>query len=135
VTAVDTPFNADIGIGGTQVRLHCADRDFLDSLGERYAGFLGPTRIPDYEFVLDLYSPQGDVPDDDVTVFRRDRLWCLRRGDFQAEWDPVARTGSIRMPPSPYSLDSVLRIVHTLLLAPVGGMLMHSSSAVRGGRA
>jgi ATPase subunit of ABC transporter with duplicated ATPase domains len=41
----------------------------------------------------------------------------------------------VRQTANPYSIDSVLRIVHTLALAPQGGFLMHAASAVRNGRA
>ncbi|MGC2185168.1 MAG: hypothetical protein WA637_17960, partial [Terriglobales bacterium] len=34
-----------------------------------------------------------------------------------------------------YSVDSVLRIVHTLILAREGGFLLHSAGAIRNGRA
>ncbi|MBL0227568.1 hypothetical protein [Thermomonas sp.] len=37
--------------------------------------------------------------------------------------------------PSPYSLDSILRILLTVALAGEGGMLMHASSVVLSGRA
>ncbi|HEX3371451.1 MAG TPA: hypothetical protein VHS08_02975, partial [Candidatus Acidoferrales bacterium] len=43
--------------------------------------------------------------------------------------------GRIRQSLNPYSLDSVLRIVHTLVLARKGGFLLHASSAIRNGRA
>ena len=43
--------------------------------------------------------------------------------------------GTVRLHPSPYSLDSVLRILHTVLLAGQGGMLMHASSVMLDGRA
>ena len=43
--------------------------------------------------------------------------------------------GSIRQSANPYSIDSVLRIVHTLLLARAGRFSLHASSAVRNGRA
>jgi ABC-type multidrug transport system ATPase subunit len=36
---------------------------------------------------------------------------------------------------NPFSLDSVLRILHTLLLAREGGFLLHASSAIRNGSA
>ena len=61
--------------------------------------------------------------------------WRLRRGDFRAEWDPAAGRGRIRQSANPYSIDSVLRIVHTLILAQEGGFLLHSAGAIRNGRA
>ena len=59
----------------------------------------------------------------------------LRRGDFRAHWDPAAGRGRIRQSANPYSIDSVLRIVHTLILAREGGFLLHSAGAIRNGRA
>ena len=129
------PFHADIGIGGINVRLHSDSPAFLDMLGDRYAGFLAPASRVDYAFDVHLQAPEGISPDEDVSVCRRGELWCLQRGDFRAEWDPAARRGWIRQSANPFSLDSVLRIVHSLILAREGGMLMHSSSVVRAGRA
>ncbi len=48
---------------------------------------------------------------------------------------PSAGRGSIRQSANPYSIDSVLRIVHTLILAREGGFLLHSAGAIRNGRA
>ena len=61
--------------------------------------------------------------------------WCLDRGDFHAEWSASSARGRIRQTANPYSIDAVLRIVHTLLLAKEGGFLVHAASAVRNGRA
>jgi len=61
--------------------------------------------------------------------------WSLRRGDFLANWEPAARHGWIRQTANPYSIDAVLRIVHTLVLAKQGGFLLHSASAIRNGKA
>jgi hypothetical protein len=36
---------------------------------------------------------------------------------------------------NPYSIDSALRIIHSLILAREGGLLVHAASAVRNGRA
>ena len=65
----------------------------------------------------------------------QDGVWRLRRGDFRAHWDPRVGRGRIRQSPNPYSIDSVLRIVHTLILAREGGFLLHSAGAIRNGRA
>jgi hypothetical protein len=59
----------------------------------------------------------------------------MTRGDFRAEWDPSSRRGWIRQWANPYSIDAVLRIVHTLVIARQGGFLLHSASAVRNGKA
>jgi len=127
--------HADIAIGGIKVRLHCPDTVFLGTLGNRYAGFLDTPGPVHYDFDLHLNPESELVHEENLSVTRAGANWCLRRGDFHAEWDPEAKRGWIRQTASPYSLDSVLRIVHTLVLAREGGRLMHASSVVRNGRA
>ncbi len=126
---------ATIAIGGVAVALHTSDVAFLDVLEDRYAGFIDGLRTPDYEFAVDITPPAETPVDEDVRVFRQDGLWLLQRGDFRAEWDPAARRGRVRQSANPFSIDTVLRIVHTLVLAREGGFLMHASSAVRNGKA
>lgn len=124
-----------IGIGGITVRLHTADPAFLSIVEERYAGFLPASTEADYDFQVEIVEPPELAPDEEARVWCEGGLWRLTRGDFRAEWDPRRRRGHIRQSANPYSIDSVLRIVHTLLLAREGGFLLHSSSAVRNGRA
>jgi len=59
----------------------------------------------------------------------------MERGDFRARWNPETHQGRIRQSANPYSIDSVLRIVHTLVLARNGGFLLHASSGIRNGKA
>lgn len=135
MTAVAARSRADIAIGRMTVGVHSSNEAFLQLLADRYAGFMDFTSAPDYEFDVEL-APSGEVsPDDDVRVFRRNGRWQLERGDFRAEWDPAARRGRIRQSANPYSIDTVLRIVHTLVLAREGGFLLHAASAVRNGKA
>ena len=47
----------------------------------------------------------------------------------------TSRRGCIRQSANPYSIDAVLRITHTLVLAQRGGFLLHSASAIRNGKA
>ena len=70
-----------------------------------------------------------------MSVRREAHGWTFERGDFRAQRDPTARRGRIQQTPNPYSMDSVLRIVHTLVLAGQGGFLVHAASAVRNGKA
>ena len=70
-----------------------------------------------------------------MRVYRREGLWRIERGDFRAELDTRERRGRIRQTANPYSIDTLLRIVHTLALAPQGGLLLHAASVVRRGRA
>ncbi len=73
--------------------------------------------------------------DEDLEVKIEDGEWLLKRGDFRARWNPETRQGRIRQACSPYAIDSVLRIVHSLILARQGGFLVHAASAIRGGKA
>ncbi len=123
-----------VEIGGLPIQLHTSDPDFRRVIEERYAGFLSPSAVPVCRFEIQLTSNQ--VPaDEDVSVFKRSSTWCLQRGDFRAEWDLRCREGWIRQCANPYSIDSVLRITHSLLLAMEGGFQLHASSAIRNGRA
>jgi hypothetical protein len=122
-------------IGGMPILLHMQDNSFRELLALRYAGFVGSSSRPKFEFDIELTAPLADDPDEDVRVRMREGVWGLRRGDFRAQWDPGAGRGKIRQSANPYSIDSVLRIVHTLILAREGGFLLHSASAIRNRRA
>jgi hypothetical protein len=123
----------------------------LQLLEQRYAGFTSEPALSDrsgeaaresngskgrYQFDIDLI-PAGEPvhADSDLSVRRDGQSWILERGDFHATWNPATRCGRIRQSANPYSVDSVLRIVHTLALAESGGFLMHAGSVVRHGRA
>ena len=129
-------YEVSVEVGGVPVALRTGDSAFVRMIRERYEGFAGSAANPEYRFDIDLL-PSDQAADDteDVSVSRGRHGWSIRRGDFRAEWDPVARTGTIRQSCNPYSIDSVLRIVHTLVLAEKGGFLLHAASAVRNGRA
>jgi hypothetical protein len=124
---------ACVEIGGISVSLATTDRIFYELLLLRYADFLsaGPA-----EFALnfEILEPRP-ASDDDVRVRRDGEEWLLERGDFSARWDPRTGTGLVRQNANPYSLDSVLRILHSLILARRGGFLLHAASAICDGRA
>ena len=124
-----------IEIGGMPVRVLTTDPRFLAMLQDRYAGFVTSSERPEIEFEVNLTPPNFPDPDAPVSVTHRLGRWTLERGDFRAEWEPASRTGWIRQTANPYSIDAVLRIVHTLVLARQGGFLMHSASAIRNGKA
>jgi hypothetical protein len=135
VTTTADRYDIVVQIGGMAVRIRTDDSAFLHLLQDRYEGFVGPPECADYEFDVDLTPPGAVGADADVRVFRRSGRWSLERGDFRAEWDPASNSGSIRQSANPYSIDSVLRIVHTLVLSRQGGFLVHAASAVRNGKA
>jgi hypothetical protein len=132
-----------IEIGGTAVRVNTADPQFLSMLLERYSGFIATSDAAEddakddaeIEFDVELVASGFSGPNAEVRVTQDRGHWSIERGDFRAEWNPATRTGRIRQLAKPYSLDSVLRIVHTLVLAPQGGFLLHAASAIRNGKA
>lgn len=124
-----------IEIGGLPIRLCSDDPGFLRLLEQRYANFITSSPDARFEFEIDLAPAGHSSGDEDATVRWDSGRWFLDRGDFHAEWNPASGHGRIRQSPNPYSIDSVLRIVHTLLLAKEGGFLVHASSAVRNERA
>jgi hypothetical protein len=123
-----------VEIGGVPIQLQTNDPDFRRVIEGRYAGFLNPFAVPACRFDIQL-NANVFLADEDVRVFKAGSKWCLQRGDFRAEWDLRRREGWIHQSANPYSIDSVLRITHSLLLALEGGFLLHAASAVRSGRA
>ena len=124
---------ACVEIGAIPIALSTFDDGFLDLLNRRYDGFLSSSR-PEFELEFDL-SATYSVSDADVRVCRDGEGWMLQRGDFRARWDPRTGRGTVRQDANPYSLDTVLRILHSLILAERGGFLLHAASAICDGQA
>jgi hypothetical protein len=124
-----------IAIGGIAIRVNTSDADFLELLQRRYEGFLSAEETVEYDLDVELTSSAFANPDAEVSVTCCSGRWLLKRGDFRAEWEPAAARGVVRQSANPHSIDAVLRIVHTLVLARQGGFLLHSASAVRNGKA
>jgi hypothetical protein len=128
-------YNVVIAIGGVPVRVNTTDPVFLGMLENRYAGFVSGEAHAEFDFDVDLTPPGSTNRDAEVSVKHRSGRWFMERGDFRAEWEPATGKGWIRQSANPYSIDAVLRIVHTLVLARQGGFLLHSASAIRNGKA
>jgi hypothetical protein len=124
-----------VDIGGLPIRFRSGNAAFLRKIRRRYEGYVNPTSEAAFDFEIELAQSGTESGDEDVQVRWDSNRWLMTRGDFRAEWNPATSSGRIRQTANPYSLDSVLRIVHTLLLARTGGFLLHASSAVRNGRA
>jgi hypothetical protein len=127
------PQVACVEIGNIPISVATRDPLFFDLLSQRYAGFLSNSR-PEFALEFEIID-SASCSDDDVSV-RLDRAeWRIERGDFRARWDPASGSGLVRQNANPYSLDSVLRILHSLILAERGGFLLHAASAICAGRA
>lgn len=141
----------EINIGGMPILVRTESPEFAALLQDRYGSFATassllsgedsrseqstPWRSAAYELEIELV-PSGVVTEEpDVSVHLESGRWVMERGDFRAEWDPERGQGWVRQTPNPYAIDSVLRILHSLVLAREGGFLVHAASAVRNGRA
>jgi hypothetical protein len=131
----DQESGVTVEIGGIPIFIASDDADFRSLVARRYAGFVNPSAGPECRLEIELHPPGGPPPQDDVTVSRGGPVWRIERGDFRAEFNSRSRRGWVRQSPNPYSLDAVLRIVHSLMLAQEGGFLVHAASGVRHGRA
>jgi len=124
-------------IGGLPISIQSADRGFIAMLEERYAGFVAAPASAGVRLDVEIVAPDGngDHAGDDLEVRYSGGRWLIERGDFSAHWDPASNRGRVRQAAYPYAIDTVMRIVHSLLLAERGGFLVHSASVVRNGRA
>jgi len=120
--------SACVEIGNIPISLSTAHAPFFNLLVERYAGFLSDSQA-EFELDFEIIDP-CPASDDDVRVRRDGAHWLIERGDFCARWDPRSGKGSVRQHANPYSVDSVLRILHSLILAERGGFLLHAASAI-----
>lgn len=131
------PRNHDvvIEIGGLPIAVQTTDAAFESILMGRYRDYVKRDVASEFSLRVNLIQPGSFDPDADAEVWLEDRQWRMERGDFRARWNPAEHQGEVMQSANPYSIDSVLRIVHTLMLAPQGGFLLHASSAVRNGKA
>ncbi len=130
--AANSSFTVDVG--GLAICLRVDDPQFLKLLEQRYAGFQSRTRNTVAAFDISLQRMTED-PDEDLAVQTTGSSVYMRRGDFRADWNMKTGRGRIEQAPSPYAIDSVLRVVYSLLLVERGGFLVHSASAITGNKA
>ena len=125
-----------IDIGGMPILVRTDSAEFAALLEDRYGSFIhAPSSDRIFSLDIDLIPPRTIVEDEDVNVRLESGRWIMTRGDFRAEFDPRSGHGWVRQSANPYSIDGVLRILHSLFLAREGGFLVHAASAVRNGRA
>lgn len=135
VPEAPTKHDVVIEIGGLPIEVQTTDPEFERILRGRYHDYIRQEVAPQFALSVQLTTPDMSDPDADAAVWLEGRRWKMLRGDFHATWSTIERRGQVTQSANPYSIDSVLRIVHTLLLAPEGGFLLHASSAVRNGKA
>ena len=124
-------------VGDVAIRLQSVDPDFCELVRRRYGSFVCEHEHPSAQIDVECIpeSSYAADPDADMVVTWQPSHWTLRRGDFQAEWNSQTGLGSVRQLRSPYATDSLLRVLHSLILADHGGFLLHAASLVTGGKA
>ena len=126
----------NIVIGGTGIEVASNRTDFVAMLERQYAEFTSPVANSSIRILVDVVDqPASSDVDEDLRGEREANCWRITRGDFEARYDPVRRCGTVRQNVNRHSIDSVIRIVHTLALASEGGLLLHAASAIRNGSA
>jgi hypothetical protein len=125
-----------VEVGALPILLRSDNVAFCNMLQQRYSGFISSSSTPEFELQIELRdSPMHSSVDADAEVRKENGKWVIQRGDFLAECETKSATGRVVQSANPYAIDSVLRIVHTLIMAPRGGFLLHAASAIRNGRA
>jgi hypothetical protein len=123
-----------IEIGGLPLSLRAPDPEFRALLAARYSSFVRTKTRGEMEFDLRAVAPGPAAADPSLEVRCEQGQWHLSRGEFRASFDLSTRRGHLDFVPNPYSVDTLLRIVHSLLLAPGGGLLLHAAGGIRDGR-
>jgi len=124
-----------IAIGGLPIAIRSSDVEFVSILCERYANFLCNPADATRRLDVTIVPPAPLTVEVELEVRCEADEWVMNRGDFTARWNPRSHRGSVTQSANPYSIDSALRIIHSLELARTDGFLLHSASAIRNGRA
>ncbi len=124
-----------IEIARVAVRIAIDDAALARDVAARYSRFLR-ARDPDLTLSLRVRASDSPPQDDVVTVEPRDAgTYRLARSDFDCDLDVPRGRASATVARSIYTVDSLLRVAFTLILAPQQGVLLHSSGLVQDGRA
>jgi hypothetical protein len=124
-----------IGIGGIPIQLRSDSSEFLRMIGARYSGFLDPGTRPVVDLDIEIVPPRFITDEDDIVVGFKGGKWLIERTDLRAELEPDLQRGRVTQSANPYAIDTVLRIIHSLVLARQGGLLVHAASGLRNGKA
>lgn len=131
-----------VRVGDVPILVRSDSPEFAGMLEERYAGFLaeperngGEPAATELDVELTQARVLTEEEDTDIAVRLEAGRWLITRGDLRAELEPGLRRGRVRQHANPYSIDAVMRITHSLVLARAGGLLMHASSCLRKGQA
>jgi len=124
-----------VEIGGITCMLISSNTEFLSIVADRYRGFLS-YRHHDFEITVKIKHnfvlPEmlhSQIPD--IEFSNKEQSYIIKRADFIGYIDIQAKIGEVTHSLNPYSIDSFLRIVYSLILVKESGFLLHASSVVR----
>ena len=121
-------------IGGLPIDIQSANRDFVRMLEARYAEFVTePPTMVSVSMSRLCHRPEAAPTRSSKSATPMVIGGQSRR--FSRAMGSASMLGCVRQAAYPYAIDSVMRIVHSLVLAQNGGFLVHSASAVRNGNA
>ena len=123
-------------IGGVRTAILTRHPDIARVVAHRYRGFLCSGE-PDWRIEADV-RPEGVVALPDVAVASdgHPRRLRIERHDFLATLDLDGHTGTLQLGAiDRIAIDTFLRVAYSLLLLPVGALLVHAASVGRDGRA
>lgn len=124
-----------LAIGGFNALVLASQAAVIEAVRRRYAGFLvdGPA---DWLLRIDV-DPAQAAASDGVLVTRDgapDRF-DISRYDFSGHVDLAQRTADVTITEAhELTLDSLLRVVLSVVLIPRRGLLVHGAGVIRGGR-
>jgi hypothetical protein len=129
-----------VGIAGLRTAMVTPDANVVGILRERFDGFLasGPS-----DWRVEITPPVASRPFSPDVVVTRDAgraHFRVGRGDFSGSVDIVRRVADVTLT-SPHdvseavSIESFVRILYSLALVDVAGVVLHAASLVRDGRA
>ena len=122
-----------ITIGDLPVLIQTQSPELMTGLRRRFEGFTDAgSTAPVLRLQIEVGS-SGRSFGKPITVRRAGNRYQIARDDFTAELSLDLGTGVVRQLPMEWITDTVLRAAHTLLLARVGGFLLHASSILRDG--
>jgi len=123
-----------VQIGEIPIQIRTGDAAFGAMLHQRYQTFTSAPGPDPITLKVDLIA-QSANPDLDLTVTNNAGQWTIQRGDFHATYNPTLRQGNVSQTANPWSIDALIRIIHSLELASNHGFLLHAASAIVDNRA
>src|SRR5207244_11050801 len=126
-----------VEIAGLRTEILTEDPEVVGVVRERYEGFVSPGTAS-WRIEMKTEAVPDPRPGGDVLLRRNGdgAQFAVRRGDFSGVLDIRRRSGMVTLCEAhEASIDSFLRIVYSLALVEVGGLVVHAASLVRHGRA